>query len=115
MPLITPTPTQDEYRLRFVNIRTANGVTDRGPTNALLPAGSILAVVVFGAYQNGTWLYDLSPITIEDVAAWVTELVAAGDPLAATAVAWFDTVDSYLKNLAALRGSQLGLCARPAE
>lgn len=114
MPLIAPTPSADEYKLRFVNVRTANGVTDRGPTNALIPAGSILAVVVFGAYQSGTWLYDLSPISIEDVAAWVADLAAASDPLAAAAATWFGTVDSCLKKLAALRGSQLGLCARPA-
>lgn len=113
MPTITPTPQADEYKLRLVNIRSANGTTDRAPNGTLLAAGSIMCLVVFGAYQGGAWLYDLSPVGVDDVATWVGELVASNDPLAASAAQWFATVDSSLKNLASLRGSQLGLCARP--
>lgn len=111
---ITPTdavrPT--EFRCGAVNIRLRHAA-ETTPDGTTHPAGSIFAVVVLSGYRDGKHISDLPPVVVSDVAAWIAATAAGGDNLAAVAAADFAGADERIKRVAAIRGSQLGLCERP--
>lgn len=116
MPVtIEPTPENvTELKLGVVNVRRARG-DEPAQRGGVVPQGQLSVSVTLRRYNPDARVdgQDLATITVQDVEAWIGQLVADADPLAMTAAGWFAQVDEALKKLAALRGSQFGLCARP--
>lgn len=116
MPVvIEPAPENvTELKLGSVNVRRARG-DEPAQGGGVVPQGRLSVSVTLRRFNPDadTDGQDLATITVSDAEAWITQLIADSDPLAMDAVAWFAAVDESLKKLAALRGSQLGLCARP--
>ncbi len=101
------------FSLGAVNIRLRHK-PDTTPSGTVYPAGSISATATLSGYRGETHVGDLPPISVPDIAAWVGELAQSSDPLAAEAGQRFMRCLGDLKWIAALRGSQLGLCERPS-
>lgn len=105
--------TPDECKIHALNLRTTHG-DQPGPNGTTLPNGQISVSTTLGMYSAGEWTgHNLAPISVSDVEQWIADLVTASDSLAGAAATKFAEANDCLKWLAALRGSQLGICARP--
>lgn len=105
--------TPDRIGIRAQNIRTANGTTDRDQSGALIPVGTVFVATTPGEWAGDVFVRDRLTVVIPDVAAWLTALAGASDPLAAEAAAQFAAVETGLLWLTRLRLSQDGVCDRP--
>ena len=115
MPAIPPSNplTPDAIGFRALNLRTANGTTDRDQAGALIPAGTVYVSITPCLWAGDTYVADLAPLVLTDVGAWLTGLATGGDALAAAAAAKFAESQTDLLWLLRLLLSASGACARP--